>query len=424
MRPFDIAAILLFVAAACGYINYRFLRLPATSGTLAVALVSSVVVMAADRVVPALNARAIVAVFIRDIDFNAVLMNGMLSFLLFAGALHVDVRALARNTGTITALSTVGVALSTALTGAFAWAIFRVFAFDVPWIHCFLFGALISPTDPIAVIGVLRELGAPSSLEAQIAGESLFNDGVGVVVFVALASIAGFRSAADAAAGTDAGALAMFVMREVGGGIVLGLGMGYVAYHALKRIDEYSLELLVTLALVMAVYSLSFRFAVSGPIAVVVSGLLIGNVGRQFAMSVRTREHVDAFWQMIDEVLNAILFLLIGLEVLALTPRAAGAAAALAIVPAVLLARLIAVAVPVTVLSLRRSFHRGVIPILTWSGLRGGLSVAMALSLPQFRARELLMECTYAIVVFTILVQGLTLRPLLRFYGINRTTAQ
>jgi Na+:H+ antiporter len=356
----------------------------------------------------------------RRIDFNETLMHGMLSFLLFAGALHVSLQSLARNKGTVAALATVGVAISTLLIGLLAWSIFRALSLDVRIVDCFIFGALISPTDPIAVLGLLKGLHAPEDVQTQIAGESLFNDGIGVVVFVALVSYARLSLDADLAPlGPGAGGLAAFVAREVGGGVAIGMAAGYAAYRALMRIDEYALELLITLALVMSVYAVSFRLHVSGPIAVVVAGLLIGNQGRQFAMSDRTREHVDAFWKMIDEVLNAVLFLLIGLEVFSVSLAANAVVGALLVIPAVVLARLISVAVPVSVLRLKRTFHRGVIAILTWSGLRGGLSVAMALSLPPFPARDLLLTCTYAVVVFTILVQGLTVRRLLAHYGIG-----
>jgi CPA1 family monovalent cation:H+ antiporter len=420
MAPFDIAAILLTIAALCGYMNYRFLKLPATSGTLAIALVSSLLIVGADVAAPALGARAMVSCFLAGIVFNDTLMRGMLSFLLFAGALHVDLSALARNKWTIAALATVGVAISALLTGILAHRLFQALGLAVPLVHCFIFGALISPTDPVAVIGLLRDMRAPRDLETQIAGESLFNDGIGVVIFVALVQVAGLGAGTGPAGlHLDAAGLTMFGLREVGGGALVGLGSGYAAYRALKHIDDYPLELLITLALVTSTYALSFRLHVSGPIAVVVAGVLIGNHGRQFAMSTLTREHVDAFWQMIDEVLNAVLFLLIGLEVFTVSFDRGFAIAALAMIPAVIAARLVSVAIPVLALSLRRAFPRGVIPILTWSGLRGGLSVAMALSLPPFPARNLVLACTYAVVVFTILVQGLSVRRVLAYYKVG-----
>jgi CPA1 family monovalent cation:H+ antiporter len=269
-------------------------------------------------------------------------------------------------------------------------------------------------------MGLLKELRAPQSLESQIAGESLFNDGVGVVVFLAVASMAGL---AGAEAGSEhpvsVAGITASAAREVVGGAALGLGLGLLAYRALKTIDEHSLELLITLALVMFTYSVSFKAHVSGPIAVVVAGLLIGNPGRRFAMSERTREHVDAFWRMIDEILNAILFLLLGLEVLAVRDWSDVLLPALLAVPICLFARFISVWAPAASMSARGRLRRGIVPVLTWSGLRGGISVAMVLSLPAFPAKDVLLACTCAVVVFSILVQGLTVRRVLIHYGVG-----
>jgi CPA1 family monovalent cation:H+ antiporter len=420
MNPFDIAAILAAVAAVSGYLNHRFIRLPSTSGTLVVALVSSLVIVAVERMIPALELRAAIEGFLGRIDFDETLLRGMLCFLLFAGALHVDLEGLLRHKWTIAALATVGVLLSTAVVGVLMWAALTALGLRLPLLVCFTFGALISPTDPIAVMGLLKELRAPQSLEAQIAGESLFNDGVGVVVFLALASMAGFSSASAASEhALSVGSLAGFAIREVLGGAALGLGLGFLAYRALKSINDHPVELLITLALVMFTYSVSFWIHVSGPIAVVVAGLLIGNPGRRFAMSDRTREHVDAFWSMIDEILNAVLFLLLGLEVLAVKTWSDVLMPAVLAVPICLIARFVSVAVPVFAMSTRGRLRRGLVPVLTWSGLRGGISVAMVLSLPSFPAKDVLLACTYAVVVFSILVQGLTVRRVLLYYGVG-----
>ena len=418
MNGFDIAAILTAVAAVFGYVNHRLLRLPTTSGTLTVALVSSLMLVAADGIFPQLKLADTVGSFRAKIDFNETLMHGMLSFLLFAGALHVDLEGLLANKWTIGILATIGVVLSTAIVGVLTWWTFAFVGLSVPLFPCLAFGALISPTDPIAVMGLLKELRAPKNLEAQIAGESLFNDGIGVVVFFALVSIAGLSAAEHQVAIGPVGLLTFFA-REVAGGAALGLGLGYIGYRALKSINEHSLELLITLALAMFLYSLSFWIHVSGPIAVVVAGLLIGNPGRKCAMSDQTREHVDAFWSMIDEILNALLFLLLGLEVLTVPTGAHIVGASLLAIPITLLARLVSVAVPVAAMSVRESFVTGIIPILTWAGLRGGISVAMVLSLPRFPARDLLLACTYAVVVFSILVQGLTVRRVLLHYRVG-----
>lgn len=421
MNSFDLAAILLTVAAISGYLNHRLLKLPPTAGILAVALTSSLIVMGADAVFPGLHVHATIAQFLERIDFNQTLMRGMLSFLLFAGALHLDLEGLLADRWTIGILATVGVLISTAIIGCLMWWVFWVVGAGVPLLVCFVFGALISPTDPVAVMGLLKELRAPQSLEAQIAGESLFNDGVGVVVFSALVSLAGLAVAPASTVTPNVVSLALFFIREVGGGAALGLALGYVAYRALLSIDDHPLELLMTLALVMFTYALAFRLHVSGPIAVVVTGLLIGNPGRRFAMSEGTRAHIDAFWTMIDEILNAVLFLLLGLQVIAMTATPMALTAGLLSVVVALVARLVSVAVPVAAMSVGRPFKRGIVPVLTWSGLRGGLSVAMALSLPPFPARNLLLACTYAVVVFSILAQGLTVRRLLVHYGIGDT---
>src|SRR4051812_47663035 len=378
MNAFDTAAILIAIAAVAGYLNHQVLKLPSSSGTLVVSLASSMVIVAADAFFSNWALRTTLAQFLAQIDFNEALMHGMLSFLLFAGALHVDLEGLLKNKWTIGLLATLGVILSSAVVGVLSWGVFGLFRLEVPLFVCLTFGALISPTDPVAVMGLLKELHAPASLESQIAGESLFNDGVGVVVFLGLASMADLSGAVHAGVpGPDWRVLALFAVREVVGGVGLGLALGYVGYLALKSIDDHPLELLITLALVMFLYALSFWIHVSGPIAVVIAGLLIGNPGRQFAMSDRTREHVDAFWSMIDEVLNAVLFLLLGLEVFAVQRWSDAVVPAVLSVLICLFARAISVAVPVTAMGARGSLRRGLIPILTWSGLRGGISVAL-----------------------------------------------
>jgi CPA1 family monovalent cation:H+ antiporter len=420
MNAFDTAAVLLTIAAICGYLNHRLLRLPATSGTLAVALISSMALVAVEAYAPAWSLRDRVATFLEDIDFNRTLMRGLLSFLLFAGALHVDLEGLWRHKWTIGLLSTLGVVLSAAVVGALTWGAFAALGIPIPLLVAMIFGALISPTDPVAVMGLLRELRAPASLEAQIAGESLFNDGVGVVVFLGLVSLAAIpgEEAAVHVGGPGIGLLIFFV-REVVGGAALGVGLGYISYYALKSIDEHSLELLITLALAMGVYATAFRIHVSAPIAVVVAGLLIGNPGRRLAMSARTREHVDAFWSLVDYVLNAVLFLLIALEVFGVPQGWTALGAGVVAIPIALIARAVSVALPVVAMRRSGDFMPGIVPILTWSGLRGGISVALALSLPPFPAKHVILAATYGVVVFSILVQGLTMRRVLAYYGVG-----
>jgi CPA1 family monovalent cation:H+ antiporter len=421
VSSFETAAVLLCIAAACGYLNYRFLRLPATTGTLAVALLSSLAIVAIDAFTPATPLQRPIVRFMQDIDFNEMLMRGMLSFLLFAAALHVDLGGLWRNKWTIGALSTVGVLMSTGIVGWLTWWTFGWFGIPISFSAAMIFGALISPTDPVAVVGLLRELSAPESLEAQIAGESLFNDGVGVVVFLALISLVAPHTGQPAHVILTGTSVAIFFLQEVGGGVLLGLAAGSAGYHALKQIDDHPLELLITLAIATGVYAASFHLEVSGPIAVVVAGLFIGNPGRHLAMSRETREHVDAFWRLMDYILNSVLFLLIAIQVFGVPQGFAALKAALISIPIALFGRLVSVAAPVTAMRLRAKFMRGLVPILTWSGLRGGISIALALSLPPIADKGYLLAATYAVVVFSTLVQGLTMRRLLVWYGVGPT---
>jgi CPA1 family monovalent cation:H+ antiporter len=415
MSPFDTAAVLVALAAAFGFVNYRWLHLPATIGVMGLALASALAVLLVDAMAPGWHLRASFFGWSAGIDFNALLMHGMLGLLLFAGALHVGFQDLFANRWEIGTLATLGVAISTALVGLAGYVLFRGLGLSVPLPVCLAFGALISPTDPVAVLGLMKRVRASPALRATIAGESLFNDGVGVVAFLALGSWAGLvRGGSFGAGHVPLPALAWLLVRQIGGGVCLGLAASYAAYRALKTIDHRDLELLITLALALAVYAVSFPLGVSGPIAVVVAGLFIGNHGRQFAMSRTTIEHVDAFWGMIDEILNAVLFLLIGLTVFSAHLERTTALAAAAMVPIALAARWISVAAPLLALRRTGRYPRGVVTLLTWGGLRGGLSVAMALSLQRLPSHDLLLGCTYGVVVFSVLVQGLTMNRLLK----------
>ena len=413
MSLFNVLAILIVLSAGLAYVNHRFLRLPRTIALVLMSLVVSgvLLVLAAVHVPFAEWAEGVV----QEIPFEQVLLEGMLGFLLFAGSLHVNLGDLLDSKWSIATFATLGVLGSTFAVGGLVYALSGALGLKLQFIHCLLFGALISPTDPISVLAIMRKVGAPKRLETRIAGESLFNDGIGVVVFLTLAGIA-FEGRA-VGAGQIVGAFAA----EAVGGIALGGVLGYVAYRMLKSVDNYQVEVLVTLALVAGGYALAGAIHTSGPLAMVVAGLLIGNHGRRLAMSLRTREHLDTFWELIDEVLNAVLFVLIGLEVLVLREGfswrslLAGAVA----VPLVLLARLASVGIPVAVLQRFRPFGRWAVPILTWGGLRGGISVALALSLPagtpaRKSVRETILTITYVVVVFSILVQGLTIKPLVR----------
>lgn len=409
MDPITAAAVLLTVAALFGYLNERYLRLPTTIGLMLIALVMSLALAVLGRfgLAPIQAVRG----FLAHIDFNAVLMHGMLSFLLFAGALHVNLEDLNRNRWTVGLLATGGVLVSTALIGLGAYGLFGLLGIHLPLIDCLVFGALISPTDPIAVLAVLKTVGVSRDLEAKIAGESLFNDGVGVVVFLVLMGIGAEGG------GVRFGDIAVLFVREALGGTLFGAAAGYAAYRMLKGVDHYSVEVLITLALVAGGYDLADRLHLSGPIAVVVAGLLIGNHGRLLAMSPTTRAHLDTFWELIDETLNAVLFVLIGLEVLVLTFTANLLVAGLLAIPLVLAARFLSVGLPVRLLGRTREFSPHAIPVLTWGGLRGGISVALALSLPPGPQRPVILTVTYVVVVFSILVQGLTVGRLARAAG-------
>ncbi len=411
MTIFDIGAILLALAAVFGYVNHRFLKLPPTIGLMLIALVSSLGVIAADRLFPSLELAETSSSFIQQIEFSEVLMHGMLSFLLFSGALHINLSNLLEKKWTIGSLATVGVLMSTGIVGAGIYFLVQALSlpFEIPLLHCLIFGALISPTDPISVLGILKTTGASKSLQAKIAGESLFNDGVGVVVFVGLIAAAGLGRQEE----IRGLGLLTFFLQEVAGGAVLGYVFGYIAYRALKSINNYQLEVLITLALVMFVYALCFWVHASGPIAVVVAGLLIGNQGKKFAMSEKTADHIEKFWELIDGIMNAVLFLLIGLEILALSFEARYLAVSLAAIPLVLLARWISVLFPVQILRRFHVFSPGAVTILTWGGLRGGISVALALSLPAFAGRDLFLVCTYVIVLFSIVAQGLSIKKVI-----------
>ena len=405
----NIATAVITLAAVFGYINYRWLKLPSTIGLVVIALATSLGVIALDAAVPNLNLRDTARAAFLQIDFHETLMEGLLSFLLFAGALHVNLDELLARKWAIGSLATVGVLISTALNAIGIFYLAQLLGIDLPFVWALLFGALISPTDPVAVLGILKNVpGVPPSLRAKIAGESLFNDGVGVVVFAILLAIAvGGGHGGEAIGALDV--VELFVVEALGGAL-LGLLTGLVAFYAIKSIDDYNLEILITLSLVMLTYGIASQLHVSGPIAVVIAGLLMGNHGTRHAMSDKTRQHVETFWNLLDEILNAALFLLIGFEVIALsftTPELLGMLAA---IPIALAARFVAVSLPITVLGLRQEFTKGAIPVLTWGGLKGGISVALALSLPDVAAREPILAITYGVVVFSIIVQGLSIR--------------
>lgn len=400
---FEIAVVCLVLTALFAYVNHRFVGLPTTIGVMAVALLLSLGLITLDRLgFGAL--RDYEAAMLRSIDFSQLLMEGMLSLLLFAGALHIDLSELRTHRWQVGLLAVAGTALSTAIVGFGLYLLLPMVGVSLSLGYCLVFGALISPTDPIAVIGILKSAGAPRSVNLVVSGESLFNDGVGVVLFSLLLAMATRGEAPGVGEG------AMLLLHEAGGGLLLGAALGGVLFYLLRSIDNYQVEVLLTLAGVLGGYELASLWHVSGPLAMVVAGLIVGNQGRAYAMSDTTRHHVDLFWELLDEILNAVLFVLLGLEiVLIVFDMQTLAAAAMAIVIA-LLARLLAVGVPVAVLPRLFRLPAGAWKVLTWGGLRGGISVALVLSLPAGPQRELLLALTYAVVVFSILVQGLTIK--------------
>jgi len=406
MKLFNILAILITLSAVFSYINHRFIRLPTTIGVMAISLLASLGLIALGSLGFGLEENA--RILLNSIDFDETLLHGMLSFLLFAGALHVNLVDLSRQKYIISTLATLGVIGSTFIIGFASWWVLGWLSINLPFIYCLLFGALISPTDPIAVMGILKKARVPASLETKITGESLFNDGVAVVVFLVILEIA------TGTQGVTVASVAGLFIKEALGGLVFGLLIGAIAYWMLKSVENYQVEILITLALVTGGFALADTLHLSGPIAIVVAGLLIGNHGRMLAMSDEVRDHLDKFWELVDEILNAVLFVMIGLEVLILTFNRSYLLAGIILIPLLLAARFICVGIPVVLLKPFRTFSPHVIKILTWGGLRGGISVALALSLPAGPNREAILAVTYIIVVFSIIVQGLTIGKLVK----------
>lgn len=406
MDLFTIISVLITLSAIFGYINHRYIKLPATIGSMLIALVMSLTIILSGKL--GLPIGDFVENIISSIDFNKTLMVGMLSFLLFAGALHVDINNLSEKKLPIAVFSTFGVLLSTFIVGSTMYLVLKLIGFDIRYIYCLLFGSLISPTDPIAVLGILKQAGASKGLETKITGESLFNDGVGVVVFIVILELA------TSTHGISPFEIATLFAKEALGGIVFGLFLGYSGYLLLKSINNYQVEIMITLAMVTSGYAFALWLHLSGPIAIVVAGLLIGNHGRQLAMSDTTREHLDTFWELIDEILNSILFVLIGLELLILTLSGHYIIAGLIAIPVAIAARFISIGIPVSILKYKEKFSPNIVKVMTWGGLRGGISVALALSIPQGYERDLILTMTYTVVIFSIVVQGLTIKYLVQ----------
>jgi monovalent cation:H+ antiporter, CPA1 family len=405
MSLYTIITIIVSLAAAFAYINHRFLKLPGTIGIMALSLVSSVLLVLVGSSVPDLFRSAISIV--RALDFYNLLINIMLSFLLFAGAIHINANRLKAERLPVMALATVGTVFSTFIVGGLIYGLFILFHNPIDLIYCLLFGALISPTDPIAVLGILKKANIPQSLEMKISGESLFNDGVGVVIFLTLLEIT--QKGIDNISGMD---ITVLFLKEAGGGILYGGLLGYLGFYLLRSVDNYKVEVMITLAIVMGGYSLANALHISGPLAMVVAGIITGNKGKELGMSELTRDYLGKFWELVDEILNAVLFLLIGFEMLVVNLNGTIMTMGLIAVVIVLFARWISVAVPVLALRRVSSFEKHAIAMLTWGGLRGGISVALALSLPENMYRNEFVSLTYIVVIFSIVVQGLSIGKL------------
>ena len=413
----EISAIFLSITALLTYVNHRFIGLPTTIGVMVISILLSIGAiflgfLGFDQLID------YEVSLLRQLDFTEVLLDGMLSMLLFAAALHVNIGDLRRYKLPIGILACVGTLVSALLIAAALYMMLPLFGFELSFLWCLLFGALISPTDPIAVMGILASAGAPKSIETVIAGESLFNDGIGVVIFVLLL---GILSSGDI---PTANYVAHTLAVEAGGGIVFGLVLGTILYYMLKSIDSYQEEVLLTLAGVIGGYALASHWHLSGPLAMVMMGLMLGNRGRALAMSDKTRHYVDLFWELIYEILNAILFVLIGLEVVMIAYSAnLFIAGALTIVIA-LLARFIVVGMTTKTFHRQLDLPAGAWKVLTWGGLRGGISVALVLQLPIGAERDILLALTYAVVIFSILVQGLSVGKVAKSIGTDKKTAE
>jgi CPA1 family monovalent cation:H+ antiporter len=407
MDYFAIASILIVLSALFSYINVKFLKLPITIGLMLITIVFTIVVVAIGQFDDTILVSE--KELISQIDFETVLLDIMLSFLLFAGALHTNFNQLKIQRGPVLAFATLGVLVSTFLVGIFMYYMFGAFGFHINFIYCLLFGALISPTDPIAVLGILKKVGAPKNLEAKIVGESLFNDGVGVVVFLTIFSIASSPNTA-----IDVAEILQLFGIEVLGGIALGLLLGYVTYKLMRSIDNYEVEVIITLATVMGGSLLAHKLHMSAPLAMVTAGLIVGHdTVRSSAMSEVTEAYVDKFWELIDVLLNAVLFIMIGMEMLVLTFEFNYIMAGLIAVPLVLLSRYLSLWLPIKFYAKKLQFIPKTNLIMTWGGLRGGISIALALSLTQEMHRELFLVITYIIVVVSIIGQGLTVEPVI-----------
>ena len=402
MEIYNIITVIILLTATFGYINHRFIKLPGAIGIMLISLIASLAVIGLGKIFPQFFANTIASIGV--IDFNTVVLKVMLSFLLFAAAIHIDVKKLRNERKAIITFSTISILISTIIVGVLFYITTSLFSLNVNFLYCLLFGALISPTDPIAVVGILKKAKIPSSLETKISGESLFNDGVGVVLFITFYEIAKIGLS-----NISVWDIAWLFIKEAGGGLLLGWLLGYLCFYMLRSINNYVVEVMITLATVMGGYALAEQLHISGPLAMVMAGLITGNKSFDVGVSDLTRDYLTKFWEMIDEVMNAILFLLIGFEMLIIPFNLTLLWMGCIAVVIVLFARFLSVSLPIMVLKRKSSFENNAIPILTWGALRGGISVALALSVPKYMYGEMFVSITYIVVLFSIVCQGLTI---------------
>lgn len=401
-------SLLVGVCAAFSYVNVRFLKLPSTIGLMLISLVCSVVVIAEGKISATFHHH--VEGMVKQVDFSQTLLNIMLGFLLFSGSLHINLKQLKEQRAAVVSFSTLSVVLSLFFFGTIMWFVFKSFGVPVDYIYCLWFGALVSPTDPIAVIGILKRSNMPREIEATINGESLFNDGVGVVLFVTIGQV--ISQGIENLSALD---IMLLFGREVAGGIILGLVMGYLVYYLVRKIDHYQTEVLISLALVMLCGELAHSIHVSGPLAVIVAGLIVGNKISLNAMSETTRDYLNKFWELMDDFLNAILFVLIGLQMVLMHFNTSYVVLGLLAILLLLFSRYLSLRLPIFFLRNKELYNGRTALIMTWGGLRGGLSLALTLSLPESHYKEMFLSITYIIVIFSILVQGLTTGRLVKY---------
>jgi len=405
MDIYYLFAVLMVLVASFAYINHRYIKLPTAIGLMLIALIFSIGLIVVGYLDLGITEQ--IRNWLGQFHFSELLLDAMLSFMLFAGAIHIRFEDLKQERLTIILFSTVSVVLNTVLVGSVFFYLFPLFGFDIPYIHCLLFGSLVSPTDPIAVLSILKQAGVSKSLETKIAGESLFNDGVAVVVFLSLLHVAQSSSGEF-----HVDEFLILFVKEAFGGLLLGLAFGWVGYKLISSIDNYQVEVMITLAVVMGGYTLAHFLHISGPLAMVIAGLITGNHGKTLGMSDVTADYVDKFWEIIDEILNAVLFVLIGLELILIEVSTTSLVIGVIAILVGLLGRYITLFIPSLMIRFREKIEHKTLVLLTWGGLRGGISVALALSLTPDLNKDLFVTITYVVVCFSILVQGLTVGSL------------